>query len=722
MEIKEILTMQKQVKAKLMSAVALLLVSAILLSTSTYAWLVLSTAPEVSEMKTTAGANGALAIALQSTKAESGMHDRAEITNGVGDTGSNTTWGGLVDLANYYGLEKISLSPARLNLGGSSVVIDKPLSIPQFGIDGRVSALTPMGTVYYSADGADGTAGTFVEGFNYGVNIVGKRDDLNGAGASITRTMKRQWLIDTSTAKISTMRAEMLEELQQVILDNSTGIAKLLELYLSVATGSVKVTERDYNTVKSLTDVFQGLMGDAVVALRYALLACCAADVTTYQPGKDGEAALSAVYAKYNKLPLQSKADEATGELSESIESIARANQAGQTDRALLAAYQAIVDAVTSVSDAQTRIGLAQTNLAASNKGSDNGKLAAACAALITVDNMYIGPRGNAEERIRITADLQQAASVFRGPANATHTDLDLYAVKESGLFYTMALVLGDYKALVDYVYTESRRVNGKKVNVECEKLIDLYATTADNCEGFSSFVHTGSLQSAYDAAAPLRVDGTVTYTMDVSTHLNAYGYAVDLAFRSSAGGKLLLQQEPAARVTNGASDSAADRLPEQQNIQGGGSTMTFTVADDMTEAQARALVQRVYVIFMNTDTGAILGLAAADEGSIEVKTNTNATTQKDTREVSATLALYSRNIVDGVLTKGATLPEQQITTLAPDTPAYITALVYLDGDAVTGGEMSADTTQSLFGSLNLQFCGDQELTVMPYDGLLAGE
>lgn len=723
MEIKEILTMQKQVKAKLMSAVALLLVSAILLSTSTYAWFVLSTAPEVSEMKTTAGANGALAIALQSTKAGNNLHERAEITNGVGDTGSNTTWGGLVDLTGNYGLEKISLSPARLNLDSSSAVVTgKPLSVPQFGIDGRVSALTPMGTVYYSAAGTDGTAGTFVDGDNYGVNIVGKRDDLNGAGASITRTMDRQWLIDTSTAKISTMRAEMLEELQQVILDNSTGIAKLLELYLSVATGSVKVTERDYNTVKSLTDVFQGLMGDAVVALRYALLACCAADIATYQPGKDGEAALSAVYAKYNKLPLQSKTDETTGELSESIESIARANQAGQTDKALLAAYQAIVDAVTSVSDAQTRIGLAQTNLAASNKGSDNGKLAAACAALITVDNMYIGPRGNAEERIKITADLKQAATIFHGPADVTRIELDLYAVKGSGLFYTMALVLGDYKALVDYIYIETLIDDDEnETNVTHEKLIDLYATTADNCEGFSSFVHTGSLQSAYDAAAPLRVDGTVTYTMDASTHLNAYGYAVDLAFRSSAGGKLLLQQEPAARVTNGTSDSAADRLPEQQNIQGGGSTMTFTVADDMTEAQARALVQRVYVVFMNTDTGAILGLAAADAGSIEVKTNTNAATQKDTREVSAALALYRREISDGVLTKGEPLQEQQITTLVPDTPAYITALVYLDGDAVTGGEMSADTTQSLFGSLNLQFCGDQELAVMPHDGLLAG-
>ena len=86
------------------------------------------------------------------------------------------------------------------------------------------------------------------------------------------------------------------------------------------------------------------------------------------------------------------------------------------------------------------------------------------------------------------------------------------------------------------------------------------------------------------------------------------------------------------------------------------------------------------------------------------------------------TLALYDWNIENGVLTKGSLREDQQIRTLTADEPAYVTALVYLDGDAVTGGEMSADTTQSLFGSINLQFCGDQELTVMPYDGLLTGE
>ena len=720
MEIKEILAMQKQVKAKLMSAVALLLVSAILLSTSTYAWFVLSTAPEVSEMKTTAGANGALAIALQSTKAGSSLHERAEITNGVGDTGSNTTWGGLVDLANYYGLEKISLSPARLNLADSSVVIGNPLSIPQFGIDGRVSALTPMGTVYYSAGGADGTAGTFVEGDNYGVNIVGKRDDLNGAGASITRTMDRQWLIDTSTAKISTMRAEMLERQTAAISANSKGIIDIVERFVKFAGGEgmPAFTTDDYTTVKSLTDTFRSLLSNAAVALRYALLACCAADVTSYPEGTAGEEALSAVYAKYNKLPLQSKTDEATGEQTDSIERIAAENQMKQPkNSSLYLAYGALLTSVQSVSGAQKQVNDAEEFLAESNQGANGSALGAACTAMFNVNRMYIASRGEKSNFVPIKTD--EALGVF----NKYTTDL--YAVEDSGLFYTMATVLGDHQTNASHTYQVPDyydEENDKTVYKDRPISIDIYASVADSCAGYSAFLNTGCLQSVYNAATRLSVTGTVTYTMEESAHLNAYGYAVDLAFLNSAGGKLLLQQKAANRMTGETSDSAEDRLPEQQNVQGGGSTMTFTVADDMTEAQAKELVQKVRVIFMDTDSGAIWGLAAADAASIQIKTNTNASTQKDTREASMTLALYDWNIENGVLTKGSLRADQQITTLTADTPAYITALVYLDGDAVTGGEMSADTTQSLFGSINLQFCGDQELTVMPYDGVLAGE
>lgn len=719
MEIKEILTMQKQVKAKLMSAVALLLVSAILLSTSTYAWFVLSTAPEVSEMKTTAGANGALAIALQSTDATSGQRVE-EITNRVGDSGSdaaNTTWGGLVDLTDKYGLEKISLSPARLNVDTKTGMIQKgtPLSIPQFGADGRISALTPMGTVYYDA-GRD----AFVEGTNYGVNIVGKRDDLNGAGASITRTMDRQWLINTSTAKISTMRAEMLASLDQAVTDNSKGIVNIMRRFFG---GTPTFRSEDLTTIQSLADAFQSLTEDAESALRYALLACCAADTVNYPTDAAGQEALSAVYAKYDKLPLKTEAG-ADGKVPDSILKLAQENQVSLSNSAALkASYTAIETAVDSVYQAEEQIRLAQGYLAEAKKaqeegGSDDSALVSACTSMFNVTGMYVGLKGGQMYQ----ATTAEANSTF-GPGRL----LELYALRGSGLFHTMATVLGDYTAYIeditvtDFKYEDE---NGNEITERVETIysIDLHATVASTYTGFDPDINVGCLQSVYETTRPLLVKGTVTYTMETSTRLNAYGYAVGLAFRSSAGGNLLLQQEAANRMTGETSDSAEGRLPETGNVQGGGSTMTFTMADDMTEAQAKELVQKVYVVFL-ADSGYIQGVAAADADSISVVSHRDAETLKDTFEVTATLVMcgYTLDGDTGALIKGTAKASQDIVSLQADKTVWLTALVYLDGDAITGGEVSADTTQSLFGSINLQFSSDQKLTGMPYDGVLAG-
>ena len=713
MEIKEILTMQKQVKAKLMSAVALLLVSAILLSTSTYAWFVLSTAPEVSEMKTTAGANGALAIALQSTDATSGQRVE-EITNRVGDSGSdaaNTTWGGLVDLTENYGLEKISLSPARLNADTKTSMVQKgtPLSIPQFGADGRVSTLTPMGTVYYDA-GRD----SFVEGTNYGVNIVGKRDTLNGAGASITRTMDRQWLINTSTAKINTMRAEMQASLGQAVTDNSKGIVNIMKRFF----GSPRFEEGDLTTIQSLADAFQGLMADAESALRYALLACCAADTVNYPTDEKGQAALSAVYAKYDKLPLKADAG-ADGKVPDSILKLAQENQEKLSNSAALkAAYAAIEAAARSVYEAEKQIKNAQSYLNQAQDTQDNSALVSACTSMFNVTEMYVGLKG---EQMYL-ASTAEARKIF-----GANKLMELYALKGSGLFHTMATVLGDYTAYIEDITVTDNTYedeNGNEITERVETMysIDLHATVASTYTGFDPDVNVGCLQSVYETTRPLHVEGTVTYTMEVSTRLNAYGYAVGLAFRSSAGGNLLLQQEAANRMTGETSDSAEGRLPETGNVQGAGSTMSFTMADDMTEAQARALVQKVYVVFL-ADNGYIQGVAAADADSISVISHRNADTLKDTFEVTATLVMcgYTLDEATGGLIKGTAKAIQDIVSLPPDKTVWLTALVYLDGDAVTGGEVSADTTQSLFGSINLQFCSDQKLTGMPYDGVLAG-
>ena len=101
---------QLNVRNKLMAAIAMLLVSSIMMVSTTYAWFTLSTAPEVQGITTTVGANGNLEIALAplTGKAE-------DITSGMGDSGltwleKNMTWGNLLNMEDSsYGLEQINL-------------------------------------------------------------------------------------------------------------------------------------------------------------------------------------------------------------------------------------------------------------------------------------------------------------------------------------------------------------------------------------------------------------------------------------------------------------------------------------------------------------------------------------------------------------------------------------------------------------------------------------
>ena len=159
-----------RVRKKFMAAIAMLLISAIMLVSSTYAWFVLSTAPEVKGMSTTVGANGSLEIALRSTNAETGEEN--PITSGTADsiaaTGdwlrTNGTWGNIIDLSDpSYGFtavdHQITLYPARLNLtaadgGGYTVDIASPLIAPRYGTDGRVAVINKeLTTGVFAGDG-----------------------------------------------------------------------------------------------------------------------------------------------------------------------------------------------------------------------------------------------------------------------------------------------------------------------------------------------------------------------------------------------------------------------------------------------------------------------------------------------------------------------------------------------------------------------------------------
>ena len=208
----KILAMQKQVTGKLMAAISMLLVSAILMCLTSYAWFILSTAPEVSNLKTTAGANGALEIALQSTN-EAG-NGRAEITSAVGSSHavksaaeSNTYWGNVVDLTEGYGLEHVTLYPSRLKLtptkvdGKTSYAVDTGsiLQVPQFGQDGRVTGLLDATKTHYDGD-------KFTTGNNWGVNVLGAVSENVGEEDTIVLTYARDIVLEQAREKVAAYR------------------------------------------------------------------------------------------------------------------------------------------------------------------------------------------------------------------------------------------------------------------------------------------------------------------------------------------------------------------------------------------------------------------------------------------------------------------------------------------------------------------------------------
>ena len=169
---------------KLRLSIAMLLVACILLSTATFAWLQLSTAPEVSDLQVLAESNDYLQIALATKE-----HLNALQANGMYDTDgwsnihdsntriNNTRWGNQVDLGDdSYGLQYITLRPAILNVE-ENTIRRSPISTPEYGTDGRIFALnssSAFGT-FNAASGIFDAA----DASDYGVRVIGRTADSN---------------------------------------------------------------------------------------------------------------------------------------------------------------------------------------------------------------------------------------------------------------------------------------------------------------------------------------------------------------------------------------------------------------------------------------------------------------------------------------------------------------------------------------------------------------
>lgn len=180
---KKKVVMPAGIRNKMMAAVSMLLVSSIMMVSSTYAWFTLSTAPEVKNISTTVAGNGSLEIALMPADGLLGSitsgFSSANNGGSVEVTTANTTWGNVITLsdstgADYYGLSKVTLNPATLNVdeNDSTKLANEtsPLSLPVFGYDGRVEKVDDTITALKAYEES-----TF-KGTGYGVRAIGEVD------------------------------------------------------------------------------------------------------------------------------------------------------------------------------------------------------------------------------------------------------------------------------------------------------------------------------------------------------------------------------------------------------------------------------------------------------------------------------------------------------------------------------------------------------------------
>jgi len=187
---------------KLNTTLIILIMCLVLLVSASYAWFVMSRSPEVTSIDTNIGANGSLEIALLSDET---YVDPAKIRTSVGDSAmvqeveiSNLSWGNVIDLTSEaYGLNQISLLPARLNLFQSGdrehTVYNNMLMTADFGIDGRIRTMAAdtVSTVF-----SDGGFTYHVQKQHYGVRAIGTISNvsLQQRELAVARTAVQSYL------------------------------------------------------------------------------------------------------------------------------------------------------------------------------------------------------------------------------------------------------------------------------------------------------------------------------------------------------------------------------------------------------------------------------------------------------------------------------------------------------------------------------------------------
>lgn len=534
------------VKKKLMGAICMLLVASIMVVSSTYAWFTLSTAPEITGISTSVGANGNLEMALLNSES---FKTPDSIVSAVGDSGrpvteKNLTWGNLVDLSDAsYGLGKIKLMPAALNIenktaGAFTVTTDNLLSTPTYGTDGRVADLS--GKTYTAK--YVGSSWAFSETDpGYGVRAIGSNDNLTPqqAGLLLAKSEYNQAL---SAAKTT---------IQNALSANGKGLSNAVMAF-ALDSAASELEKEQTDAIKAMVDAAES----ALAEIDKAYVALLKASVTTLD------------VTKYNAASNALK-DKTT--LAEAISALTDLQGESAVPTQLTALQNTLKTNKEAVATAKSKCvaGEGQDYKAALNALVD--------ATKVTVNGYakseMIGEDGQANSAF-VNKVVQDRGAVVKMPNG-------------SGVFAYIGSVAGNYAAPT-------------KVDIDYKglKLTDFPAT-----------METTATQEATAGALLQHItpNGDATGA-DVSLS-DTYGYALDMAFRTNAASSYLkLQTDAKQRIYQDGSTNADTQ--GGGSYMAFKSTLNAAGAPNLDDATIEKLMGAIHVAFIDPDSGAIYGIA----------------------------------------------------------------------------------------------------------------
>ena len=672
---------QRDIKTKLMAAICMLLVSSIMMVSTTYAWFTLSTAPEVTGITTAVGANGNLEMALQRPDGNSAL-----IASSTGDSNlawnlKNLTWGNIVDLSSNadYGLDKIMLYPAKLNdqditddSGNAAKKIkDNPLSTPVYGSDGRMAGLAEK-TITGLFNGT-----TFNESYDWNYNNTAVTlDDAKGVRAiGVSSGMsERQLTYRSALSDASTAGSQAKSKAANSLKTHGNSLADIAIRHALAEDDTGAYTVEDVAVLTEVATQLDAALDEIDTAL--------------------------VKYALAHNLADASDADFSTVQGNFTGKTVA------QIDESLLpVGYTGTDGFIAKLSASQTAVQNALDELELLTTGPfDWEDIRSPMDYLVSTTAMKI----NGYTVAQVQADKNTIAN----------------AIFKDGLLLTMESGAGVYADIADFCGNYQASIVIPEVNYGSFHFTDIDATMSTATKVNPVYLKVAEGNVAQFVAS----SGSST-----SNAINDfYGYIIDLAFKTNAAdSSLQLQTEGIDRVYDGRDDVDV----QNENTMGGGASMTFTpTSDTFMDAQAKALMTALRVVFFDTDSNEIIGYARLD-CTDDVNTVTGTiTTEVD--GVSTTSPDYSK-VDDGtdgsitmelVMTDAAGVPVVKdgaenpiIMPLAQNTVHELSVMVYLDGESITNADVAYDAVSSMTGTMNLQFSSTADLKAMVYTDLVRG-